>query len=409
MRVLIVDFEATECFPIESWLTGWSAKVTRTSDISNAIAEATRASLADSPFHAIIIHTNSYQKHYLLTIPRKFHEFASSGYAPLILCIAAYDSATIDDLLTGGFSSVLPFPMDKRLLFHALHASPEGLNGRHGVASLIEYYATKQVAKGALRVLAATNCLITQECIEYLLDRNGYHVKFVANGEYVLDTLQRETYDVLILDMYMPPHIEAINIIKGLRFLQLKDEEIPIIVCAAEMTSLEAEECRTLGVETFLPKPFSTDSLLTAIEAIRNRQREEKMTQALRGSSGRGGKQVIDLTTLAELETFSTDSGFVPELIQAFIIDNDALYTEMKGALVASRIQTVKDALHGMKGSAASIGAEQLADLCSELISEDPTTLSTDSANISDRIAKTLTSTYTALAEYLKNRHRAIL
>jgi len=407
MRVLIVNFEATERFPIDSWLVGWGAKVTRTPDISNAIAEAARASLSNSPFHAIIIHANSDQKHYI-SIPRKFHEFSSSD-TPLILCIADCDSAKIDDLLTSGFSSVLPFPMDKRLLFHALHASPEGLNGRRGVASLIEYYVSKQVAKGALRVLAATNSLISQERIENLLDRNRCHIEFVAHGEYVLDTVQRETYDVLILDMHMQPNIEAIDIIKGLRFLQLKDEETPIIVCAAEMTSLEAEEYRTLGVETFLPKPFSADGLLTAIEAIRNRQRGEKMTQALGGPSGREEKQIIDLTTLAELETFSADSGFVPELIQAFIIDNDALYAEMKGALGASRIQIVKDVLHGMKGSAASIGAEQLADLCSELITEDPATLSTDSATISDRIAKTLASTYTALAEYLKNRHRAIL
>ena len=162
-------------------------------------------------------------------------------------------------------------------------------------------------------------------------------------------------------------------------------------------------------METFLTKPFSADCLLSAIDAIRNRPRGGKTKQALRGPSTRGDKQIIDVTTLAELEMFSTDTGFVPELIQAFIIDNDALYKELKGALLTSRVQTVKDALHGMKGSAASIGAEQLADLCSELILEDPTTLSTDFAEISDRIAKTLTSTYTALADYLKNRHRAIL
>src|SRR5205807_1275866 len=106
----------------------------------------------------------------------------------------------------------------------------------------------------------------------------------------------------------------------------------------------------------------------TIARLTKARSRERIKQEVSSVAADAGGEKMIDHATLAELESFSCDSGFVPELVQSFVMDNDALLQQMRSRLNPFQIQAFKDLAHGMKGNAVSVGAYRLAELCSEMI-----------------------------------------
>jgi two-component system sensor histidine kinase RpfC len=58
-------------------------------------------------------------------------------------------------------------------------------------------------------------------------------------------------------------------------------------------------------------------------------------------------------------------SSFIPELIHGFLHDTEGLLESMEKAMREKRYSDFKDLAHAMKGSAGSVGAQSLYDVCS--------------------------------------------
>src|SRR3989442_12366122 len=54
----------------------------------------------------------------------------------------------------------------------------------------------------------------------------------------------------------------------------------------------------------------------------------------------------------------------MPELLNGFIQDGEALLRQMDAAVAAEQYETLRDLVHAMKGSAVTLGAEQLCRTC---------------------------------------------
>ncbi len=92
------------------------------------------------------------------------------------------------------------------------------------------------------------------------LQEEGYQVTTATNGREGLQQLQRQRYDLILLDLMMP-------IIDGERFVaELRRRgltEPPIILLSADRNV--AGKVRSLAVTAGVPKPFSLDELLTLV------------------------------------------------------------------------------------------------------------------------------------------------
>lgn len=113
-------------------------------------------------------------------------------------------------------------------------------------------------------VLIAEDDMMNQDLFKYVLNRLGYFYEAVNNGREALDALERNKYDLLLIDIQMPEigGMDAIRMIQSGR----RHREMPIIVTSAYSQVNASEEDRKLKFDEFISKPIDIDELVVKIE-----------------------------------------------------------------------------------------------------------------------------------------------
>ncbi len=109
--------------------------------------------------------------------------------------------------------------------------------------------------------------LLIDDKVEFLkvlserLKLRGYQVAAVGSGGEALKAVEREPFDVIVLDLVMP----VMDGVETLRRLRKLDPRSQIIVFSGYATSQEVDQAMALGANDFLAKPADLDSLLERI------------------------------------------------------------------------------------------------------------------------------------------------
>ncbi|MDD4651892.1 MAG: ATP-binding protein [Methanothrix sp.] len=117
-----------------------------------------------------------------------------------------------------------------------------------------------------LSILLAEDNLINQIVTQKMLSKLGYRSDVAANGFEVLQALERQHYDVVLMDVQMPEMdgLEAARVIRQ----RWADEKRPVIVAmTASALKGDREECLAAGMDDYVSKPVKIEMLRTALEA----------------------------------------------------------------------------------------------------------------------------------------------
>lgn len=115
------------------------------------------------------------------------------------------------------------------------------------------------------KILIAEDVTYNQTLLENMLQSIGYtNFKSVNDGKYVLEELEKNTYDIVLLDLRMP-EMDGIQVIKELAGKKITTKIIPV---TASILDEDKEFCRQYGVNTFLTKPIDIKELKIVIEEI---------------------------------------------------------------------------------------------------------------------------------------------
>lgn len=110
-----------------------------------------------------------------------------------------------------------------------------------------------------------------------VLNKKGYLVDAVFNGQEVLDFLQSSNYDALILDIMMPIK-DGFDVLKTLR---AQNNKIPVLILTAKSSLEDKVQGLDLGADDYLTKPFASEELIARIRAVTRRKAENKVTNNL--------------------------------------------------------------------------------------------------------------------------------
>jgi CheY-like chemotaxis protein/anti-sigma regulatory factor (Ser/Thr protein kinase) len=116
-------------------------------------------------------------------------------------------------------------------------------------------------------VLLAEDNKPSREIYTAVLDKAGYHVIGVADGQAALEVLQTRPIDVLVTDVYMPG-MSGIQLLEQARKL---NPELRAIVMTGEKTSENVIGALRNRACEFLLKPFAIDELLEAVNSVMSR------------------------------------------------------------------------------------------------------------------------------------------
>ncbi len=116
-----------------------------------------------------------------------------------------------------------------------------------------------------LRVLLAEDNRVNQQVALKLLSRLGYRADLAANGQEVIDALNRQDYDLVLMDVQMP-EMDGLEATRQIR-RNFRNQPYIIALTASALES-DREDCYAAGMDSYLSKPFRIHELVDAIRAI---------------------------------------------------------------------------------------------------------------------------------------------
>lgn len=117
-----------------------------------------------------------------------------------------------------------------------------------------------EATTSGLNVLVAEDNLMNQKVILKILRNINISASVVNNGQEVLDELDKEPYDLILMDMEMPV-MDGIESTKRIRSNVPENEQPVIIAITANAFLEDRERCLKAGMNDFLTKPVSMDDI----------------------------------------------------------------------------------------------------------------------------------------------------
>jgi CheY-like chemotaxis protein len=126
--------------------------------------------------------------------------------------------------------------------------------------------AAKAAASRSELVLLAEDNAVNQKVALLMLSRLGYRADVAGNGFEALEAVQRQRYDIVLMDVQMPEMdgLEAARRIHGL--WPVKPERPWIIAITANAMQGDREACLAAGMDDYISKPIKTEELAGAME-----------------------------------------------------------------------------------------------------------------------------------------------
>lgn len=253
-------------------------------------------------------------------------------------------SIDLDDSYTQGthFLFTIPYSLG--------HAPPESI-----APTLIDKSIVQR-----LNILVAEDMEINQFLIKYILRSWGCAYTLVNTGKKALEHLQKENYDLILMDIQMPEMsgTEATQLIR-----QMPDTNkatIPIIALTANALKGDAEFFKAAGMTDYLSKPFDEMRLYDAILKVLKSKDNTLANQQLDNIAPDGQTQY----DLSQLKTISKgDYSFISQMVHLFLTTMPPLMTELQESTSNADWEAVRKVAHKMKPAIDSMGIHLLRDV----------------------------------------------
>lgn len=117
------------------------------------------------------------------------------------------------------------------------------------------------------RVLVVDDSPTNQLVVECLLEGTGYELHYVDSGAQAIQTVQEQTFDIILMDISMPEMdgVEATRRIRGL----LQENCPAVVAVTAHSMAGDRERYLAQGLDGFITKPIEKQALIEAIETCR--------------------------------------------------------------------------------------------------------------------------------------------
>lgn len=103
-----------------------------------------------------------------------------------------------------------------------------------------------------------------QEALKLNLELEGYEVTSAYDGAEALKAVQKEFFNLIILDV-MLPEVDGITVCETIR---LSNSEIPILILSAKNSSADRVLGLKKGADDYLTKPFNLEELLLRVSKL---------------------------------------------------------------------------------------------------------------------------------------------
>jgi GAF domain-containing protein/CheY-like chemotaxis protein len=174
----------------------------------------------------------------------------------------------------GLFDAYLAKPIHQSSLFDTL----VGILGRDsgaGAAAPVEPIGSGidagLAARHPLRILLAEDNAVNQKLALRILQRMGYRADLASNGIEAIESVQRQTYDVVLMDVQMP-EMDGLEATRRICARWSAQSRPRIVAMTANAMQSDRDACLAAGMDDYLTKPIRVDRLVEALSLAKQRE-----------------------------------------------------------------------------------------------------------------------------------------
>ncbi|WP_141739253.1 response regulator, partial [Stenotrophomonas sp. BIIR7] len=279
-------------------------------------------------------------------------------------------------------TQVLPRDTDEALLHALLRPAQVSARPAPLLASVEPYSGPVEAPQLGLRLLLvednSTNLLVAQRLLQVL----GCTVTTANDGEQGLAQLQRQTFDLVLMDCQMPV-LDGYSATRRWREQEAEQghTRLPIVAMTANAMAGDRERCLQAGMDDYLSKPVNRESLQACLLRWQFRMEDNAadarnvraaapsapsppplppvMAPALLDSSDEPSPSVLDAEVLDELQ--EVIGAEIATIIGVFLEDTPPLIRQLQDASVEADLERLRALAHSLKSASANVGAMALS------------------------------------------------
>lgn len=299
-----------------------------------------------------------------IALTQKIRELRSKDELPIIMLTSAGKYDVDKELMEELFSAFVSKPIKQSQLYNII------LNVTIKDLDEVEVEERKMVdrdmaSKLPMKILIAEDNIINQKLILKILSQLGYKADVVGNGIEVIETLKRQRYDIIFMDIQMP-EMDGLEATKFINQTWHNEDRPTIVAMTANVMHGDKEKCINAGMDDYISKPVLIDEVQKLIikwsEFTKNKKnisRQNIKTSLMLDSDIIYGLKEID------------DSNHFKDVVNLYLDVAPILIGEIKKAFSAKDFESLKRAAFNLKRASLNLGANRLAEVCVKVESLD--------------------------------------
>jgi len=373
-RVLVVDDNATNRRILDELLRHWKLQPTLADSARAALDELEEASRCDQPFDLVLLDA-------MMPEMDGFQLAETIRRRPNLKCgtVMMLSSADRPDSMARcrqmGITSYLVKPVTAASLLDAILAAigakatptPPPPSTPSPAAPPDERPAETAAPEGEpapvrLRILVVDDHDANRRLATTVLSRRGHKCVEATDGHQALAALQREPFDVVLMDVQMP-NMDGFEATRAIREKEkTTGKHLPIIALTAHAMAGDRDKCLAAGMDSYLAKPLRPRELVSLVEHMVGATTGVRADAVTRETTTHG---LCDFDVA--LESMDNDLELLVQQMEFFLNDGPVLMGQIHRAIDNRDARQLELAAHRLKGLVARYACHQAAQLALKL------------------------------------------
>jgi len=244
-----------------------------------------------------------------------------------------------------------------------------------------------------MRILLCDDNAINQKVAARILQQLGYQPGLATNGLEALAALDRQPYDLILMDVMMP-EMDGLEATRAIRERQRSgapnySSRIVIVALTAHAMQGDREKCLAAGMDDYLAKPIRPADVRQVIERWSSQNgttRLAKTAPAAEPAPTPPAEPPVDMDRLNSL--VDGDPGGLRELVELYLKQTTQQIAQLEAAVRTRNADDVRRVAHSCAGASATLGMTRLVPMLRDLEKQGASGTLTNAAQVYENAAR---------------------
>ncbi|MGI9610085.1 MAG: PAS domain S-box protein, partial [Acidimicrobiia bacterium] len=288
---------------------------------------------------------------------------------PMVVISALGQRGDASRLRELGAAGYLTKPFEAGELLEAIRAIASGASN----GELVTRHWVRE-RRRRVNVLLADDSPTNRRLAMRLLEKRGHSVAAVENGLEAVRALDKDAYDVILMDVQMP-EMDGLEATAAIREAEeLSGSHIPIVALTAHAMKGDRDRCLAAGMDAYVSKPFQAEELFATIEQLVSYsnpgteagQDDPPGTEPPAAEGPAVVGSLIDVS--GALGRMGGSAEVLAEVSEIFLDGYAEQYEQLKAAIEAEDMVNSAKVAHRLKGELGTLGATDAFEAGQEIV-----------------------------------------